>query len=241
MLQFFKKGIPKDQQLVSEVARVNQNINIDFGGGCSIEKALVMSYLIKEYSIKTSVDIGVYRGRSFFPQAVAHKLYSKGKVYGIDPYSAVAAVQNDRADIQNQLKKFVAETDFEQLFKDVIEKINTESMVEFSEIIRKKSSDANEWFLENRIKIGLVHIDGNHDTAFVMEDVLNYLPILDEKAFIVLDDISWSSVQPAMAYLKKHATYVGKLINKMNDFALFARGYSKEEINYIKSVFSAVK
>ena len=241
MFQFLRKGIQKDQQLVTEVVRVNQNINIDFGGGCSIEKALVMSYLIKEFSIKTSVDIGVYRGRSFFPQAVAHKLYSKGKVYGIDPYSAVAAVQNDRTDIQNQLKKFVAETDFEQLFLDVIEKINTESMVDFSEIIRKKSSEAKEWFLENGIKIGLVHIDGNHDTAFVMEDVLNYLPLLDEKAFIVLDDISWSSVKPAMEYLNKHANYVGKLVNKMNDFALFAKGYSKEEINYIKSVFSAVK
>jgi hypothetical protein len=43
----------------------------DFGGGCSPEKAHVLLWLIKHGRPAASCDIGVYRGRSFFPQALA--------------------------------------------------------------------------------------------------------------------------------------------------------------------------
>jgi predicted O-methyltransferase YrrM len=41
----------------------------------------------------------------------------------------------------------------------------------------------------------LVHIDGNHDTEVVTKDVELYLPRLNRKGFIILDDISWDSVK----------------------------------------------
>jgi len=73
--------------LKEEVYMILINLKSDFGGGCSLEKALLMAILIKSENMKKTCDRGVYRRRSFLPQAVAHQIYSKGIVYGVDPYS----------------------------------------------------------------------------------------------------------------------------------------------------------
>jgi len=56
--------------LFTELEEILGEIKIDFGGGCSFEKAYVMAWLIANYQLKSTVDIGVYRGRSLFPQAL---------------------------------------------------------------------------------------------------------------------------------------------------------------------------
>jgi len=199
-----------------------------------------MGYLIKEFKIDLSVDIGVYRGRSLFAQAVAHKKFSKGKVYGIDPYSADAALQLDAPELKGALDLFLAKTNFDDLYNDVISKIKNEGLNGNCELLRLKSDEAAHFFIKNKIELGMVHIDGNHDTNFVMNDVKNYVQLLSEKAFIVLDDVSWKSIKPAFDLLHDRMNYVGKIVNKNNDFALFSRGFEKADFQYLKTVFRVV-
>lgn len=227
--------------LVSEIQNIHSIIPTDFGGGCSLQKALLMAMLIKEFEIQKSADIGVYKGRSLFPQALAHKLYSKGVAYGIDPYSSDAAVQTDRQDIQEELKSFVAETDFQELFEGVTNIIDSHKFNDNCTIVRKKSSDAAVDFRNNNTRFGLVHIDGNHDTKFVVEDANNYIPLLLDKSFVVLDDISWDSVKPAFAIVEAECKFIGQIVDRKNDFALFAKGYSKSELSIIKFIFNKVR
>ena len=87
----------------------------------------------------------------------------------------------------------------------------------------------------------MVHIDGNHDTTFVMEDVNNYFPLLEEKSFIVLDDISWDSVKPAFSLLNEEMVFIGKLKDATNDFALFGKGLSRDEVSSLKATFKRTK
>jgi len=237
----FKNKFPELDILSAEIKKVHALIPQDFGGGCSHQKALLMSMVISKFKLKNTADIGVYRGRSLFPQAIAHQLYANGTAYGIDPYSNEAAVQNDRPDLQAQLDNFVATTDFQELYDGVSKIIINHNYQNNCVLVRKKSSDAVLDFKNNQTKFGLVHIDGNHDTKFVMEDVHNYLPLLEEKSFIVLDDISWDSVQPAFSLLNKEMIFIDKLIDSSNDFALFGKGISKEEIQMLKSIFKTVK
>ena len=59
-------------QLRVQIEECLRQIPTDFGGGCTIEKALIMAdYIVSEH-ITYSIEVGVYRGRSFFPQALAH-------------------------------------------------------------------------------------------------------------------------------------------------------------------------
>lgn len=231
--RFFKKTSKNKSILISEINRIYLNVPQDFGGGCSMEKALAMSLLIKEFNLQNTVDIGVYRGRSLFPQAIAHKLFSKGIVYGVDPYTKEAANQNDYPEIQKELDSFVSNTDFQKLFDEVSSIIN-KNYIDNCVLIRKKSSDAAKEFSENNKKLDLVHIDGNHDTKFVLEDVENYLPLLSKKSFIVLDDISWKSVSPALELLNKEMNFISQKIDKTNDFAIFSKGLSSKEVLDLK-------
>lgn len=227
--------------LSDKIKKIHSLIPQDFGGGCSHQKALLMGLVISKFKLKKTADIGVYRGRSLLPQAIAHKLYSNGLAYGIDPYSNQDAVQNDRPDLQKELDDFITFTDFQKLYDDVTNIIEINDYKNNCVLIRKKSSEAAIDFKRDHIKFGLVHIDGNHDTKFVMEDVNNYLPLLNNKSFIVLDDISWNSVQPAFSFLSKEMILIDEFVSGANDFALFAKGVSTREVEILKNIFKKIK
>ncbi|MEC5157852.1 class I SAM-dependent methyltransferase [Chryseobacterium sp. MP_3.2] len=227
--------------LISEIEEIYARIPIDFGGGCSIQKGLLMSLLISNFKLQKTVDLGVYRGRSLFPQAIAHKLFSDGVVFGVDPYSNLAAVQNDRPELQKDLDHFVKETDFNKLYNDVTSLIQSNKLTGNCMLVRETSADASSFFINNNYMLDLVHIDGNHDTKFVMEDANNYLPLLNDKSFIVLDDVSWDSVQPAFNLLMKKMIFVDKLIDTYNDFALFSQGLTAEEVKTVRDIFKQIK
>ncbi len=231
--KFFKKEKNNYDRLVKEINKIYTKVPQDFGGGCSLEKAMVMSLLIEKYNLQTSVDIGVYRGRSLFPQAIAHKLYSNGTVYGVDPYTKEDANQADYPEIQKELDSFVQKTDFQELYNQV-SKIIHDNYKDNCILIREKSSDAVAEFRNMNKSLDMVHIDGNHDTKFVMEDVENYLPLLGDKSFIILDDVSWNSVKPATDILSRKMNFIHQLIDKQNDFAVFAKGLTDDEIIDLK-------
>lgn len=241
IISIFKNKRSEINVLSNDINRIYCLIPQDFGGGCSHEKALIMSLVICKFKLKKTVDIGVYRGRSLFPQAIAHKLYTDGIVFGVDPYSNEAAVQNDRPDLQTQLDEFLIITDFEKLYNDVSNIIKNNNYQNNCVLIRKKSSEAAIDFKNSNVKFGLVHIDGNHDTKFVMEDVNNYFPLLDDKSFIVLDDISWDSVQPAFSLLNKDMILIDKFVDATNDFALFGKGLSNDELTMVRAIFKKLK
>ena len=58
-----------DKTIYEVCRRIDNEIKSDFGGGCPIEKSFLMAYLAQNQNLKTYVEIGVYRGKSFFPTA----------------------------------------------------------------------------------------------------------------------------------------------------------------------------
>lgn len=235
------KKLSKYDDFVMSLQNIYDDAPIDFGGGCSYEKALTMCIFIKELVLKTSVDIGVYRGRSLFPQALAHKCFSGGIVYGIDPYDNTAAKQNDKPELKQVLEDFAKNTDFNKIHNEVNSLIQNNQLTNNCKLLREKSQNAKSFFLENEISIGLVHIDGNHDTSYVIQDVNDYLPLVHDGGIIILDDISWDSVKPAMDMLYQKCFFVGKTTDAKNDFAIFLKEGSKDVINISKKVFTEIK
>ena len=238
---FGKRKVGKMDDFINSLKEIYKYAPIDFGGGCSYEKALSMCVFIKEFQLKTSVDIGVYRGRSLFPQALAHKCFSGGVAYGIDPYDNIAAKQNDKPELKEVLDNFAMSTDFNQIFKDVVNLLQKNQLSNNCQILREKSENAKVFFLQNNISIGLVHIDGNHDSSFVIQDVHDYLPLIQDGGIIILDDISWDSVKPAMDILNEQCLLIGKITDSKSDFAIFLKNGSSDLITIAKNLFSEIK
>jgi hypothetical protein len=212
----------------------------DFGGGCSPEKAHVLLWLIKHGRLTASCDIGVYRGRSFFPQALAHLRYTGGVAYGIDPYSRTAAEQSDNPSIQEDLDQWVATTDFDALQRDVLATLESRHLTSNAEFLRMSSNQAVEVFRARSIHFGLVHVDGNHDSKEVLDDVRNYLPLLQPGGFLVLDDISWTSVRPAVDLVSTQFVHLYRRVDATNDYAVFWNGTSRVHAAYLRAALRRI-
>lgn len=198
MMLVSKLGQPwSSRRLAVEVKRVLDEVPSDFGGGCPLQKAILMAELIRTFEMKLTVDIGVYRGRSLFPQALAHRECSGGIAIGIDPWSAAYAKQCDNDSIQAELDSWIQKTDFEGLYHDVCAHLIKFNLTAHCRLVRNSSADALALFEQENIFCDMVHIDGNHDTQPVMADLANYLPRLASRGILILDDTSWSSVKPA--------------------------------------------
>lgn len=183
---------PQIKSLLSQVPK-------DFGGGCSARKAIVLAWLICQSHARNSLDIGVYRGRCLFPQALAHRhLRRGGKAYGVDPWSSTEALEHDHTVLRDQIASFAQNTDFEVIYCDVVSGIDRLGLADYTCIMRTTSHSAAQSFAASQINFGLIHIDGNHDTEPVLADVLDYLPLLEPGGFLVMDDVSWPSVHPAL-------------------------------------------
>jgi hypothetical protein len=208
-----------------EVESVLARLPIDFGGGCSVRKAYVMAWLINRFNLEKNLDIGVYRGRSLFPQSVAHRLAGSGLTYGVDPWCPEEADESDHAALRTEIKDFVVNTDFEQLYKDVLQRIADFDLAPHTRIMRTTSSEAAHRFRADGTRFGLIHIDGNHDTEPVLRDVRTYLPLLQSGGFLVMDDVSWPSVAPALTEASKQAKLVLWRVStdKTDDYAVFRK------------------
>ena len=218
-----------------QIQKILSDIPIDFGGGCSVEKAYLMSALITHHDLKTSLDIGVYKGRSFFPQALAHKQFSGGIVYAVDPWTSDEAREYDNVLLYEKINDFIDQTNFDSIYQDVVRQREQLNLQNHSQILRTRSDKAIDFFQENNIYFDLIHIDGNHDTNIVNKDVDLYLKLLSKNGFIVLDDISWDSIKPAYERLLNQMYLIFEKQDKFNDYAVFCQ--KKSLLNRITNIF----
>lgn len=217
-------GSPASEKLrmYQEINNILEKITWDFGGGCPFEKAFIMADLVCKYNLKTTVEIGVYRGRSLLPIALAHKLSTQGIAYGIDPYKLEEALENDTP-FTEDIEKFCLALDFDSLHKDVLNLIESYQVVEHCILLRQTSKEAINYFIDNDIYFDLLHIDGNHDTEKVMLDVNLYLPRIKPGGFIVMDDcFNWESVNFVYTKLKSQYTVILERfdLNRGADYAI---------------------
>ncbi len=183
-----------ENSLFNKIIQIQNDSSLyDFGGGSPLNKCYIMAYLASKFQLKNYVEIGVYRGRSLFSVAQAFK-ENKGKVYGIDPYEIEEAKQYDlEEEFRDTVNSFLEKIDLEQIYKSVIMNREVFGLSKTIEIIRKTSSQAVSYFKD--IEIDMLHIDGNHDTRHVREDITNYAPLIKDGGIIVFDDINWDSVK----------------------------------------------
>lgn len=218
-------GIHVPPDVLAAMGTAIDAVPIDYGGGSSITKALVVADLVLEHGLETYVEIGVYRGRSLLPVGALFAALGKGRAIGIDPYSLAEAMQDDLdhfpEETARQVNEFVQAQDWNAMHDDVVGLIETLGCKDHCEIVRATSAAAVDGFDAGSIDV--LHIDGNHDTDAVRADVDAYRPKLAPGAFIVLDDASWPSVRPVHAELSTDGERVFELLDlpMMNDFAVF--------------------
>jgi hypothetical protein len=198
--------INKYKQIINDINEIIPKIRITEGCSGFGEKLYLISFFIKYFNCKITLDLGVFTGCSLFPQAKIHNKYTNGIVYGVDPYT-----QSDMEQFDNQTKeyielqkKFMEKMNFEELYNHVIEQIKNFGFDNNIKFLRQRSDIAINYFKEQNIIFDLMFIDGNHDIKPALNDVMSYIHILRENGIFIIDDIYWSTLQPAYNYAKSN-------------------------------------
>ena len=225
--------------------KVDNEIKSDFGGGSPVPKTFLMSYLVSNQKLKNYVEIGVYRGKSLF--STAYSVHLNGGIsYGIDPYSADCAKEYDvEQSLKIKIDNFVETTDFDSIYTDVLHYREKCGYGKSICIIREPSEKAISFFVNEKIKPDLLHIDGNHDTQFVKRDFELYYEIMENGSFIVFDDINWDSVRGVYEQAKEkcycifESEYFGVLMKA--DASITSQITAEKLSKKLSAVFSRVE
>ena len=184
-----------------EVKQTAFNCMSQLEGWCSNQKAAILIDLILSAKPETIVEIGVWGGKSLIPMACALKGNQKGKIYGIDPWSAIASIQWVENPINVDHWK---RSDHEYILYGLLRKIEEFDLDDQIELIRCTSAAAPEIS-----EIDLLHIDGNHTEPSTCHDVQKWVPLVKRGGWIVFDDMTWFengcyTAAKAVAWLDKH-------------------------------------
>lgn len=128
-------------------------------------------WLIETLKPKSIVELGVYRGTSYFSfcQAVA-ALNIPCVCYGVDTWKGDEHSGFYSDSIYNLAKSY------------------NEKFLKFSTLIQSSFDEANNYFLDE--SIDLLHIDGYHTYDEVKHDFLKWLPKLSKDAIVMFHDIN---------------------------------------------------
>lgn len=179
-------------------------------GWCSKDKADKLIQTIKENNLQLSVEIGVFGGSSFFPQALAMKDKGSGLAIGIDPWTTDSALE----DMTNEANKnWWGSLNLETIYNAFMKNIEKYELNKFCNILRNKSENIVNQITDE--SIDLLHIDGNHCERLAYQDSVLFLPKVKHGGYVFFDDIGWvesgniASTQKGLTYLKEFCDEIG--------------------------------
>ena len=190
------------QSLENQVDEWAKKIPPDFIGGPQTNKQQIIAQLIVDNDLRTMVEIGVWRGRTLIPMAIATGLIG-GRTFGIDPYTAKNMAEEELSpQIYETLNEAIPKIDFDGVYQELQSHLS-----EFPNctLIRKPAIEAAD---EIPSVIDGIHIDGNHDQAFVESDIKTYLPKVKPMGLIIMDDIDFPGVLASLHLFDGVATKV---------------------------------
>lgn len=164
-------------------SQIDESIEISHNGWCSKEKARTLAVLMMAIKPSTTVEIGVYTGKSAISMALTHKFLGHGQIVCIDPWSASASTEGyDGAN-----KEWWSGVDHGSIYKEFMTSIIRFGVTAQIDIRRAKSDQ-----VDPPKNIGLFHCDGQH-TIQAVRDVERFAPNVIQHGFVVMDDLTWGN------------------------------------------------
>jgi hypothetical protein len=170
-------------------------------GWTDVKQGLHMAEAIIELKPDVSVEIGVYAGKGLICMALAHKFIGRGRVYGIDPWDNLAAIDG----MEGEHAQFWSIVPLNDIYKKCLISVKRYDVQDQVVILREKSETA---FVPEGI--GVLRIDGNHGPKSLV-DVQRFAPNVIVGGFLYMDDVNWTN---------------GPLENGADEW-LFDRGWKK--------------
>lgn len=162
-------------------------------GWCLPEKAYRMAQLIVDTKPNLVVEIGVFGGRSLFPQAMALRHNKHGVVIGIDPWRQESTVEGG---VGAENHAWWSKLDLHAIHSEFMDNL---WRLDLSRWCLPWRCGAEECFgMFQPQSIDILHVDGNHSEIVSCRDLNLYLPRVRHGGFVWFDDSHWDSLKAAI-------------------------------------------
>lgn len=153
------------------------------GDWCPLDKAKTLAAMVLALRPAVVVEIGVWKGSSLIPMALAMKELGTGMVVGIDSWSAQASVQGQtdpqHADFWGRMAPH------EIVFNEFMGRLDQYKLHDVVRVVRKTSNEVQPPDMD------MLHVDGNHGEQAI-QDVVRYAPKVRLGGIVVMDDLDWA-------------------------------------------------
>lgn len=182
-----------------EIAGVLRQAEFIYGESSAVKIAAMMA-IFADAPAGDVVEIGSLVGRTAFVLAHLARRLAIGPVLAIDPWAAAQSVQKDSP---TGLLDLLDAWDLDLGFQDLVTNLIPVAGGGFG-LLRMPSSEGYRHYLTGRVetkwfgavtyggRIGVLHIDGNHDLAAVTADCATWLPHMVPGGWLILDDYVWA-------------------------------------------------
>jgi predicted O-methyltransferase YrrM len=196
MVRIHAQSPAPDPTLAGAIQAAMETIAVDFAGGASVFKGVLMGSLVVTERLRTVVEIGVHRGRSLVALGVAARSTPGAHAWGIDPYSLAAYPDPTMGGAGPEgVDEYLLQVhDFEAARADATGAIDRLGLGGACSLLVRTAADAAPALPR---PVDFLHVDGNHSEEAVRSDLAVYLPLMRPGGVVVIDDISWSSVRAA--------------------------------------------
>ena len=185
-------------------------------GWCSLTKANALAASVLTLRPETVIEIGVWSGKSLFPMALAMKSLGKGRLIGIDPWSAPASVEGLDPVNAAWWGQVAAHEEMFSYFKNTVFLLGLQNIVQ---IERVRSDNFTP------VECQILHVDGNHGSQAI-RDVIRYSPAVTVGGLLFADDVHWVGGDVERAIEKLPALGFRELYrveNKQDQWACFQK------------------
>lgn len=169
------------KDLMQQIAEIVNNPAMP--GWSSVEKCQRMAALVVAINAETSVELGVYGGKSFIALALAHKWLAHGSAVAIDPWENKAAMEG----YTGENKTFWQNQPLEKIYQDFMLLLDRTETRSRCHVWRQKSDD-----VQVPSRIDVLSVDGQH-SAQAIRDVQRFAPSVIPGGFVIMDDIAWEN------------------------------------------------
>jgi len=163
-------------------------------GWCTPEKAKKMARLAFESPL--CIELGVFGGRGLVAIALGLREKGIGRVDGIDPFTAAAALEgtNDPAN-----DEWWAKLDYESIARVAQKKLYELDLVHYAHLIRMASHEVADYYKDGTVD--LLHQDSNHSEEISCKEVELWVPKIRSRGYWVFDDTDWPTTLLAQKIL----------------------------------------
>lgn len=156
-------------------------------GWCSPEKASALAAIIVALRPGIVVELGVWRGGSAIPMALALKALGAGQLVAVDAWSAEMSVAGQESEIHRKWWGAMGEGGHLRALEMFLRRLRAQDIPPARCAVRRQRT--NEAAVPP--SIDLLHHDANHGPQ-VVDDIERWTPAIRVGGMLVLDDLDWA-------------------------------------------------